>query len=505
MPIRDEELGAAYFTTAIVRAGREDWRESLELWEQAKVHGFATDVITGSAVVAAASAAKQWHSCLGHLEAFRSSYMQLNAYGFNSAMTGCARADCWAVGLLTLNAMQLWQIETQVITFNAIAACLRPVGRWSAAIGCLDEACILNLQPNMVSYNTLLSQEQPWQNQFQLLERSLQRSLQSDAISWNSMVSSEAWFVALDLLQCLSRGIQLEVVAINAGSSSLASSSQWRQAVQLLSTACKGNIRVDATSHTAVSIACETSTQWSWALQTVSTSEGAIPWDEAMMGAAIAAWSGAHLWEASSSLLRLPTLQRDVVSFGSVLHACDHGGRWITALGWLRCMGIVGVRTNFVTDVAAMSACRTATQWRTASCLMGLQSNTVLFNALANACASSGQWRESLLVCSEAKQQSQLDDFAMSCAAACCPWQHATYLLRFDEESFQPGASMESFLGALIHSLCRAWQWRPAWEFMEKEAPRLQLEVDVVSLAEVVDACFRAGQLKLAAALLQSS
>ena len=38
-------------------------------------------------------------------------------------------------------------------------------------------------------------------------------------------------------------GIQLEVVAINAGSSSLASSSQWRQAVQLLSTACKGNIR----------------------------------------------------------------------------------------------------------------------------------------------------------------------------------------------------------------------------------------------------------------------
>lgn len=30
----------------------------------------------------------------------------------------------------------------------------------------------------------------------------------------------------------------------------------------------------------------------------------------------------------------------------------------------------------------------------------------------------------------QAKQQSQLDDFAMSCAAACCPWQHATYLLR---------------------------------------------------------------------------
>ena len=133
-----------------------------------QVHGFATDVITGSAVVAAASAAKQWHSCLGHLEAFRSSYMQLrvglsqlwprsrfnsiwmpvvhtfprplvrlilaagfscnlhthsdeplaalcqDAYGFNSAMTGCARADCWAAGLLTLNAMQLWQIETQV-------------------------------------------------------------------------------------------------------------------------------------------------------------------------------------------------------------------------------------------------------------------------------------------------------------------------------------------------------------------------------------------------------
>ena len=40
-------------------------------------------------------------------------------------------------------------------------------------------------------------------------------------------------------------------------------------------------------------------------------------------------------WQASSSLLRLPTLQRDVVSFGSVLHACDHGGRWITALGCL--------------------------------------------------------------------------------------------------------------------------------------------------------------------------
>lgn len=29
---------------------------------------------------------------------------------------------------------------------------------------------------------------------------------------------------------------------------------------------------------------------------------GAIPWDEAMMGAAIAAWSGAHLWEADAGV-----------------------------------------------------------------------------------------------------------------------------------------------------------------------------------------------------------
>ena len=28
---------------------------------------------------------------------------------------------------------------------------------------------------------------------------------------------------------------------------------------------------------------------------------GAIPADEAMMGAAIAAWSGAHLWEAGEN------------------------------------------------------------------------------------------------------------------------------------------------------------------------------------------------------------
>ena len=51
---------------------------------------------------------------------------------------------------------------------------------------------------------------------------------------------------------------------------------------------------------------------------------------------------------------------------------------------------------------------------------------------------------------------------------------HVTFCLvspRFNEKScFQ--AMDQSFLGALIHSLCRAWQWRLAWELMEMEVPK---------------------------------
>ena len=38
-------------------------------------------------------------------------------------------------------------------------------------------------------------------------------------------------------------------------------------------------------------------------------------------------------WCQAASASLITTLQRDVVSFGSVLYACDRGGHWAAALG----------------------------------------------------------------------------------------------------------------------------------------------------------------------------
>ncbi|CAK9065154.1 Pentatricopeptide repeat-containing protein At2g31400, partial [Durusdinium trenchii] len=458
----ERKRNAAKITFAITRVKRQHWPKALQIWGNAKAtqRGIDIDVVTGSATLAAVATVGKWQPCLSLLASFQAAHMQLNAYGYNAGVTSCARAGSWAFGQMLLQSMKNWRIELQNITINALAACLRQSENWQAATECLQRAVTCDVQMNLVGCNTLLSFAQPWPNAFELLRTCHILGLRSDSTTWNSVLTrSQAWRGASLLAKTASQGIELDVITINAGT---VGTTRWTDALHIYSLGIRLGIRLDAFSGSSMSSVCASSSQWRFALQLCRA--GCV--DVVSMCAGSFAWSSAHVWEAASVAL-IQGLQPDIISFGSVLYACDRGGHWKVALRLLRKMSTSNLKWNTVVCVAAMSACRTASKWRRALGLMSTQPSSaspVLFNALVNACSSSMIWKDSLELCSEAKHKSQLDDIAISCCAASSPWQVAAGLAT--QMMLEAMSIDEGLYAALIHAYCRAWQWRPAWKLV---------------------------------------
>ncbi|CAJ1453476.1 unnamed protein product [Effrenium voratum] len=544
-----EKGQAAKFTIAIKAAGKRNWREALELWEDAKVAGFHADVIVGSATAAALSAAGQWRQCLGLLRALPAGQMQLGVFAYNAGLTSCARCERWSFGLAVLKSMHMWDIQMQIVTFNACTALLRPRNSWQAAEACLQRAATSDFRPNVVSYNTLLSFASPWPYAGQLLRAARAQGLKTDSTTWNSAQSGQQAWCAAMLSSAISRGVEIDVVAINTGSTSCAALSAWTSALQLLRWGKRRGLRMETATRSAASSACEASGKWAWALECCRVSAAGMAADAISMGAGITSWSCGQIWEAASCTLLEVTsleLQADIVSFGALLHACDGGSCWDVALRVIQQMAAAKIRSNAVAQSAAMATCRSFGKWPTAAGLLSATSphSSVLYNALVGTCASCAEWRSALHFCMEATQHAlQPDSITCSTAAAACgacsQWQLATarkcWVLSeaagCKPENADPSLTAllslvalpacaavvysilvaceaqaldRSSLGTMVHALCQAWQWRLALQLVV-QAAKHELYADAVSTSEVVSACVHSDAMTQARWMMHQS
>ncbi|CAJ1340713.1 unnamed protein product, partial [Effrenium voratum] len=495
-----EKGQAAKFTIAIKAAGKRNWREALELWEDAKVAGFHADVIVGSATAAALSAAGQWRQCLGLLRALPAGQMQLGVFAYNAGLTSCARCERWSFGLAVLKSMHMWDIQMQIVTFNACTALLRPRNSWQAAEACLQRAATSDFRPNVVSYNTLLSFASPWPYAGQLL-----RAARAQGVRLHGSMSGGCW------TDSSYEGVEIDVVAINTGSTSCAALSAWTSALQLLRWGKRRGLRMETATRSAASSACEASGKWAWALECCRVSAAGMAADAISMGAGITSWSCGQIWEAASCTLLEVTsleLQADIVSFGALLHACDGGSCWDVALRVIQQMAAAKIRSNAVAQSAAMATCRSFGKWPTAAGLLSATSphSSVLYNALVGTCASCAEWRSALHFCMEATQHAlQPDSITCSTAAAACgacsQWQLATARLT------HPGSAQaldRSSLGTMVHALCQAWQWRLTLQLVV-QAAKHELYADAVSTSEVVSACVHSDAMTQARWMMHQS
>ncbi|CAJ1340710.1 unnamed protein product, partial [Effrenium voratum] len=437
--------------------------------------------------------------------------MQLGVFAYNAGLTSCARCERWSFGLAVLKSMHMWDIQMQIVTFNACTALLRPRNSWQAAEACLQRAATSDFRPNVVSYNTLLSFASPWPYAGQLLRAARAQGLKTDSTTWNSAQSGQQAWCAAMLSSAISRGVEIDVVAINTGSTSCAALSAWTSALQLLRWGKRRGLRMETATRSAASSACEASGKWAWALECCRVSAAGMAADAISMGAGITSWSCGQIWEAASCTLLEVTsleLQADIVSFGALLHACDGGSCWDVALRVIQQMAAAKIRSNAVAQSAAMATCRSFGKWPTAAGLLSATSphSSVLYNALVGTCASCAEWRSALHFCMEATQHAlQPDSITCSTAAAACgacsQWQLATARLT------HPGSAQaldRSSLGTMVHALCQAWQWRLTLQLVV-QAAKHELYADAVSTSEVVSACVHSDAMTQARWMMHQS
>ncbi|CAE7494707.1 unnamed protein product [Symbiodinium sp. CCMP2456] len=217
-----------------------------------------------------------------------------------------------------------------------------------------------------------------------------------------------------------------EVVAFSAAARHLTG----KEALRRLDELKASGVQLDVLAFNVTIAACSRSTQWRQALSLLHELQSSctLAPDAASFSGAGSSLVRAALWEQA---LALPVPRLNVVSFGTLLAACEKGARWEEALQLLQHMRRLQIQATAIAMNSAIGACGRGERWesalqlyaelveggadagnRTQSALMtslarGAQwtqaihmlqqmssPNIVVHTATAEACARAGRWQE---------------------------------------------------------------------------------------------------------------
>jgi pentatricopeptide repeat protein len=122
-------------------------------------------------------------------------------------------------------------------------------------------------------------------------------------------------------------------------------------------------------------------------------------------------------------------VESDVITYSSIISACEKSSQWERALELLSEMRERGIEPNVITYSAAISACEKGSKWERALELLsemrqrGLEPNAISFNAAITACEKGAQWERALELLGEMRQRGPAPNIAsftavMQCAVA---------------------------------------------------------------------------------------
>eukprot|EP00435_Cladocopium_sp_Y103_P060168 s285_g21.t4 len=158
---------------------------------------------------------------------------------------------------------------------------------------------------------------------------------------------------------------------------------------------------------------------------------------------------------------------------------------------------------NIISYGAAMTACERAEEWQLALSLLDelhsakLQGNLVTYNTCISACEKAGEWEAALGLFQEILEhlQADLDVISYSSAASACEkasqWERAVELLRhLRHHSLQENVIT---CNAVISACEKAGRWQMAWEVL-REMKRERLRATVVTFCAAISACEKGGR-----------
>ena len=202
--------------------------------------------------------------------------------------------------------------------------------------------------------------------------------------------------------------VEVDVVAATSVISACETGQVWQSALLISQSTTQCGLPPDVVCRGATLSACEKGSQWSLAFHLGSIQGDAQSQSSHVQNSCLAASAKVAEWRAAIEMalsLQHKRGQLDVLSYGSVLHACDVSLRWQRAVHILSHMQTEGPHPNIVAFSSAISAVSASLRGGTwalralaALSTSRLKANAICCNAAISACAASTLWSESIHV-----------------------------------------------------------------------------------------------------------
>ncbi|CAJ1346596.1 unnamed protein product [Effrenium voratum] len=367
-------------------------------------------------------AKKSWRSALALCQSLASSEVRLDVVSFNSCLSGSPwqRAQC------VCGALQKQSLRSSAVTWGACATCVAQGAQWRRTL-CVRAhmAEVAGPVSNVVVLNANLSAlRSAWDKALLLLNAKSAASADvTDVVSFNSGLRAawERWEVALQVLGAMgSHCLQRNAVTQNTVSACLdwrralqflqrdhvgyntcmSSAEGWRLVAELLREMRTVRLSSSDVTYTSAITSLEKAGLWQSALDLatgcLSTEVG---------NAAINVFQKSGEWRHALWLhgaMKGSGLERDVVTLGSSITACECVAKWRRALLLYAELDPARLRCNSFTLAAAAASAASASGW--ARGLAELQAaarrlvwpNAVPRRAVVAGCAGARRWREAL-------------------------------------------------------------------------------------------------------------
>lgn len=314
----------------------------------------------------------------------------------------------------------------------------------------INPPCEANLDRSLLN-SAISACREKWQQAVALLSQARGLQLLPDTVSHNLLLSSlgaEEWPTALKTLRSLKTArIVGGIISYNALSSGLGKAGRWRKVLETLTFIGSNHLEATDITHTAVLSSLghpQTSVstrRWRLALLLQGRLEER---NGIICNAAIGACEAAGRWSEALALLEETRKLGRVssISFNATISSCQKASVWQLAILLLHKMEEERCLANVISCNSAISACGDASEWQAASCLLEMmmgqpgqfEPNVVSCNAMLSACANANVWQQTLAWLGWAVSRSlEVDVITCNAVVSACEdagrWQQSLMLL----------------------------------------------------------------------------
>eukprot|EP00435_Cladocopium_sp_Y103_P051532 s1605_g16.t1 len=432
--------------------------------------------------IGALDKSSQWQKVLGCLDNLDALAIQSDTILFNSVISACGKSGQWQIALELMKNLKERSLQADVITHNALISSCEKTSQWTLALHVFSRLQDQQLQASLVSHSATVSACQKsgqWQAALALFFQAEAAQLLPDVIFYSAAVSAcvaagvSGWRVALELLQRALREGAVNQVLCSAAISACEGEGQWQVAFEIFRQQQMLGLRSDEFTLSALMSCCEKASHWPRCFELLDSFQSHhVKPSLVVHNVAINAFHRSQRWvEAMGQLEKIhgsPSLRPDAVTYSAVITACGTGQRWQRALE-LFCEA----PRNAVVLSATISACEQACHWQHALQLLAdanhgsVQRDLVMYNAVISACASALQWPYALhLLC---------------------------HYMAGDEADGLGKIVNGKTANCAMRALTCAIQWQRSLCLLDRMQD-LQVEIDVILLSLVADACAAADQ-----------